>query len=426
MNTVAAGVVSLQKSNGVWWFPGVHLAHYLSQSLLVARRVLGDSYAYFDGTEGLTILEILKRWYRYLGDIDDLGSDGRCDGPESLWVLVELYRATGDQSYLETAAKIATTRALCVATNGQGEMRGVCGYEAQDAGPVLRDAVAVIAVLESLTPSSRPKGLAASTYFYSLLPAAHLPFTLRHVIFFRREKPEEVKLCLHLTPYNFGKPKNFRVLVHEPVGGSYVTHQVDRIVTPAYLPSSGWAWNNTEVFTIPLPSNGDLGLCAVGVFQDTPEFPPDLIWIPVHARAFYLAVKPGGGELPLVHWMPDIPHSGKVVRNNSYGGQFFAVADNSGHITVDPTYSIGGRVILLQNGTIIGTTQVAGSLGTHTLTPIEADVAPGSVIGIAYGDIRREAALTVKGVLPYYSGWEELLFIPDIPPSLASILNLTP
>lgn len=427
VKAVIAGVIALQKSKGVAWFPGPYSAHWLSQPLLIARRVLGDAYTYSDGNEAITILEILKRWYRYQGDVDSLGSDGRCDGPESLWALTELYHATQDSSYLATAAKIATTRALCVASDAPGQLRGISGYQAQYAGPILRDAVAVIATLAALPPASRPTGLAASTYFHSGLPVHNLalPFKLHHVLFFKRCQPDEVKLLLHLTPFNFEEPKLIRVRVHEPSGETYVMHQVERLVTP----TADKTWSSTEVFEMTLPSGGDAGVYAAEVLEYAPDSKG--VWgIPVHARAFYGAVKSGGGDLPLVHYMPDVSSddgsaiSGKTVRNNSYGGQFFAKANSSGSIVVDPRYCMGGRAVLLQDGSILAMTQVAGTLGFHALTQIKADVAPGTVISIAYGDVRREAALTVRRVQPYYAGWKELLFIPEVSPLLADILNL--
>jgi hypothetical protein len=203
--------LTLDAQNATGGFPGVKTNHYLDEALLVAGRVFGME----------KVLPVLKKWEDAQGDSVRPGAGAANSGPMSLWTLVAVARATGDRSYLRTAAEVMNSQAAAVGAEA-GEWTGISYIPGHEAGPALRDWPAVMGELARLPASERPAELFPVVYFEALLSVPpereKEGWKERHLVLVLDERDEAFTARFCFLFHNAGTARPARVRVFAPDG----------------------------------------------------------------------------------------------------------------------------------------------------------------------------------------------------------------
>ena len=243
--------LTLDAQNAAGGFPGVKTNHYLDEAILIAGRVFGME----------KVIPALKKWEDAQGDSERPGAGAARSGPMSLWTLVALARATGDRSYLKTAAEVMNSQAA--ATGGEaGEWTGIHYLPGHEAGPALRDWPVVMSELARLPAGERPGGEFPVVNFEGWLP---IPadrekdgWKERHIVLVLDERDEDFSARLSFLYHNAGGARPARVRVIAPDGALVSDTTRDYAPMESGTPASA-------ALTVAVPKDGKKGVYAFEV-----------------------------------------------------------------------------------------------------------------------------------------------------------------
>lgn len=383
--------LTLDAQDDTGGFPGVKTNHYLDEAILIAGRVFGMD----------KVIPALRKWEDRQGDSVRPGAGAANSGPMSLWTLVALARATGDASYLRTAAQVMNSQAAAVGVEA-GDWTGISFIPGHESGPALRDWPVTMSALSRLPADARPADLFPIVYFEGMLP---IPadrekdgWKERHVVLTLDEQDEAFTVRFCFLFHNAGGARPVRVRAFAP-DGTLVSD-----VTRGYAPmESGTA--ASAAFTASVPKDGRKGVYAFEVSQKS-------------IRCSLYASSTTG---KVVHY---IPGPQLALNASPYAGQVWFEPSGGAPVAFGlPANTFIGRIAVRgPDGRVVGESRVTGNTPGRTPGAVSFPSGEGIKFTPAAAGLHQfVGAMTTKpgtvmaisGVKPWFSCCKEWWFDPS-------------
>jgi hypothetical protein len=361
--------------SGAHWFPGITSNHYLSHPLLLAARVLGS-------TEALTRLE---QWEAYLGSGLRAGYGGAALGPMSIWSLAAIQSSKQDPNVaIEIDATLRARADTILRTTPSGEKTfvGMGPYDAQEAGPYLRDFVTGIWSLVSVPPPIDVRRRPPVGYFGAQLAVNG---GYRQIAFVKKPAGlAPITLSVHFDGYN-ATTAMYDVVV-KLLGPTGLVTEIDFTFEVTYDHTFGI---ESVQLTLPTETAGEI----YAIDAIVPPVPGTDWSLPISVRT--------SPACPVVYYAPLDPAIMSIA-SPAYGGEFWLRPQQAGTAVTMASFNNPqrGRAIMLDaSGTQVAESEFEDPLyETIAFTPADT-----SLYAIVVGAVAIRQDYRFGGIRPYLS-----------------------